>query len=79
MGDEELRDTPAISNVRHVELVERAKAAVEAAVGVIDASGTEEVILVELSAAREALEAIAGRRDSEDLLRHIFSRFCIGK
>lgn len=79
LNDDELRDTPAISNVRHLELVERAKAAVEKAIETIDRGETEELILVELSAARQALEAISGRRDSEDLLRHIFSRFCIGK
>jgi len=26
-----------------------------------------------------ALEEVTGKRTSEDLLRHIFSRFCIGK
>jgi tRNA U34 5-carboxymethylaminomethyl modifying GTPase MnmE/TrmE len=34
---------------------------------------------VELSAAREALEELTGRRTADDLLVHIFSRFCVGK
>jgi tRNA U34 5-carboxymethylaminomethyl modifying GTPase MnmE/TrmE len=32
-----------------------------------------------LQAAREKLDEIVGRRTSEDVLRHIFERFCIGK
>jgi tRNA modification GTPase len=40
---------------------------------------SEEFVLADLSEAREALEEISGRRAPEDLLAHIFSRFCIGK
>jgi tRNA modification GTPase len=76
---EELRDPPAISNVRHVTLVERARGAVGRAHDVLDAGATEELVLAELTAARESLEAISGRRAPEDLLRHIFAKFCIGK
>jgi tRNA U34 5-carboxymethylaminomethyl modifying GTPase MnmE/TrmE len=39
----------------------------------------EEFVLADLSDARAALEEISGRRATEDLLAHIFSRFCIGK
>jgi tRNA U34 5-carboxymethylaminomethyl modifying GTPase MnmE/TrmE len=45
----------------------------------VAAGVTEEVVLAELSEARVALESITGRRSSEDLLRYIFGRFCIGK
>jgi tRNA U34 5-carboxymethylaminomethyl modifying GTPase MnmE/TrmE len=36
-------------------------------------------VLADLQDARTALEEIAGRRTSDDLLAHIFSKFCIGK
>ena len=39
----------------------------------------EELVLVDLQAARHAIEEIAGRRTTEDMLAHIFERFCIGK
>ena len=39
----------------------------------------EEFVLTDLNDARIALEEVTGKRTSEDLLRHIFSRFCIGK
>jgi tRNA U34 5-carboxymethylaminomethyl modifying GTPase MnmE/TrmE len=39
----------------------------------------EEFVLADLQEARAALEAIAGRRADDEMLSHIFSRFCIGK
>ncbi|HKW00430.1 MAG TPA: tRNA uridine-5-carboxymethylaminomethyl(34) synthesis GTPase MnmE [Vicinamibacterales bacterium] len=76
---EMLRDVPSISNVRHLDLVDRAADSLQAAMYGIDAGATEELILTDLGAARRALEELTGRRTPEDLLRHIFERFCIGK
>ena len=76
---ETLRDVPSISNVRHLDLVDRAADSLQAAMYGIDAGVTEELILTDLGAARRALEELTGRRTPEDLLRHIFERFCIGK
>ncbi len=78
-GSEELRDPPRISNVRHLALLADASAAVERAEQALAAGATEELVLAELGAARRALEEITGRRTPDDLLRHIFSRFCVGK
>lgn len=76
---EELRDAPMISNVRHLGLVDAALQAVRHARQSIDEGATEELALAELTRAREALEEITGRRTTDDLLVHIFTRFCIGK
>lgn len=76
---DELRDPPAISNVRHLALVDAARDAIARAVSALDAGATEELVLTDLAAARRALEEITGRRTPEDLLEHIFSRFCVGK
>jgi tRNA modification GTPase len=76
------RDTAAVTNVRHAALLERARGALRRACEAIDAPGgpaAEEFVLTDLQDAREALEEVTGKRTSEDLLRHIFSRFCIGK
>ncbi len=77
-----LRDTPEITNVRHSTLVERAQDALvraRAAAGADRGSLSEEFVLADLQEARAAFEEIVGRRGSEDLLAHIFARFCIGK
>ena len=39
----------------------------------------EEFLLADLQEGLERLQEITGRRTSDDLLRHIFERFCIGK
>ena len=79
-GSDSLRDTAAISNVRHITLIEQARvslAAAEQAVAVGDTP--EEFVLADLQAARARLEEIVGARTSEDLLKHIFEKFCVGK
>jgi len=79
---ETLADQPGMSNVRHAGLVRVAHEAVARARGAIDAGGgalSEEFVLADLQQARAALEEITGRRTSDDVLAHIFSRFCIGK
>jgi tRNA modification GTPase len=76
------RDTAAVTNVRHAALLERARDALRRACESVDQPGgpvPEEFVLTDLQDARAALEEVTGKRASEDLLRHIFSRFCIGK
>jgi tRNA modification GTPase len=73
------RDTPAVTNLRHVAQLEQALEAVDRAGRELDAGATEELVLAGLADAREALEAITGVRAPDDLLRHVFSRFCVGK
>jgi len=76
------RDRPEISNVRHIALVRRAQDALERARAALGREGgalSEEFVLADLQEARAALEEITGRRPTDDLLTHIFSRFCLGK
>ncbi len=81
IGATDLGDCPEISNTRHLERVERAAQSLRSAVHAIDANAAlpEEFILTDLQTARNALEEVSGRRTSEELLAHIFERFCIGK
>jgi len=76
---ESFDEPPAISNVRHLALVDEASLAVGRAMHALGAGASEELLLAELASARTALEGVVGRRTHEDLLRHIFGRFCIGK
>jgi len=76
-------DRPGITNVRHIALVQRADEALARARAAASLESgeslSEEFVLADLQDARTALEEIAGRRTSDDLLAHIFSKFCIGK
>ncbi|PWT86271.1 MAG: tRNA uridine-5-carboxymethylaminomethyl(34) synthesis GTPase MnmE [Blastocatellia bacterium] len=76
---EPLRDPPALTNIRHIALVRQSRDALVRAHTAATASLSEEFVLADLHEARAALEEIAGRRTSDDLLAHIFSRFCVGK
>jgi tRNA modification GTPase len=76
---DEWRDPPAVSNIRHIKLLTDACVAIERAEHVLGEGASEEVALAELGLARQGLEEITGRRTPDDLLRHIFSSFCIGK
>jgi tRNA modification GTPase len=79
---EPARDLPEITNVRHIALVECADTALARAhQAIVDSGGSlsEEFVLADLQDARGALEEISGRRVADDVLAHIFSRFCIGK
>ena len=76
---DDLRDVPAITNIRHLSLVDDALQAVAEAGNALQGGATEELVLADLGRARAALEEITGRRTPDDLLRHIFARFCIGK
>jgi tRNA modification GTPase len=78
-GSEPLRDTPAISNARHVALLEEARSCLEQGRLAALAGATEEFVAADLQRARERFDEIVGRRTPEDVLRHIFERFCIGK
>ncbi len=74
--------TPAVTNVRHIDLLEKARASLSAAASAITAAGgtlSEEFVLVDLQGARRFLEEISGVRTADDVLIHVFSRFCVGK
>lgn len=76
---EPFRDTPTLTNLRHIVLVEQAAAALTRAAAAADAAAPEELILADLQDARGALEEVTGKRTAEDVLQRIFARFCIGK
>ena len=78
-GGEPLRDTPAVANSRHIELLERGGEALSAAEEAAATGAAEEFVLADLQRARAALDELTGKRTPDDVLRHIFERFCIGK
>ena len=72
-------DTPMVSNVRHITLLETAATALGRAAAAATEGATEELVLADLQAARGVLEELAGRRAPNAVLERIFERFCIGK
>jgi len=79
VGEERLRDAVPISNMRHIALLDQCRASLDAARRAAEANVPEEFVLIDLQAGRTRLDEVVGRRTSEDVLRHIFERFCIGK
>jgi tRNA modification GTPase len=81
-GGDVTLERPAITNIRHVALVERARDALVRARATALVEGrarSEEFVLADLQEARAALEEITGARTPDDVLAHIFARFCVGK
>ena len=79
---EPLRDAPMVTNVRHEALLRQAREAIARAMANLEEAGesaSEELVLADLADARGALEEVTGKRTTEDVLRRIFERFCIGK
>lgn len=79
-GEESLRDGAAISNARHVALLQHARECLQRArVAAVAGDTPEEFLLTDLQAARASFDEIVGVRTDESVLAHIFERFCIGK
>ena len=68
-----------LTNVRHKAALERSLGGLAAAVTAVDERAPAELIAMELIEAKRSLEEIVGMVDSENILEHIFSKFCIGK
>jgi tRNA modification GTPase len=81
-GAESWREQPLVTNIRHQRLLEQSRQALVRAREALGDSGgeiSEEFLLADLQEAQGFLQEVTGRRTSEDLLRHIFERFCVGK
>jgi tRNA modification GTPase len=80
-GVEDDRDSPLVSNIRHIALLEQARAALDRTIEALTSGSapSEEFVLADLQEVEQYLQEITGRRTTDDLLRHIFERFCIGK
>ena len=68
-----------ISNVRHISLMEQAKAQVEEALSSIDMGMPVDFVATDLRSAWELLGDITGDTIRESMIDELFSRFCLGK
>ena len=78
-GNDSHRDVPAVTNLRHIDLLRQADNTLEQALENARTGVTEELLLAELADARRTLEEISGVRPDDAVLRRIFESFCIGK
>ena len=78
-GLAELRDRPALANLRHAALLEHARASLDRARTAAAEGVPEECVLADIHEARARFDEITGARPQDEVLRTIFERFCIGK
>jgi tRNA modification GTPase len=68
-----------LTNLRHKTALLRGEQALGDAVSALSAMRPTELAAVTLQQARESLEEVVGLIHSDNILEHIFSKFCIGK
>ena len=68
-----------LASVRQRDLVERARAAAAETLTALSRGESPEYAATHLDAALDALADVVGETTAEDVLRRIFSTFCIGK
>ena len=69
----------AVINLRHRHALQAALTAAMNARAAILAGDSPEFVAVDLREALDRAGEITGRIDTEDILNHIFSTFCLGK
>ena len=68
-----------VTNARHRDALERAAAALGAAIRTVEAQMPADFVCIDLRACLEVLGEVTGESVTDDLLAQIFSQFCIGK
>jgi tRNA modification GTPase len=74
-----LREAGMLTNLRQHQAVQRALAGLDAANAAVAAAIPHEMLLLDLYEGLRGLDALTGATTTDDVLRLIFSAFCIGK
>ncbi|SKB29741.1 tRNA uridine-5-carboxymethylaminomethyl(34) synthesis GTPase MnmE [Daejeonella lutea] len=72
-------DDVLISNIRHLEALQKTEASLNSVLENIDNPVTSDFLAVDIKQALHYLGEITGQVTTDDLLETIFSKFCIGK
>ncbi|MDR1293285.1 MAG: tRNA uridine-5-carboxymethylaminomethyl(34) synthesis GTPase MnmE [Clostridiales Family XIII bacterium] len=78
-GGKPQSDEPLVTNVRHMNLLDRAEAETTAAADLLKASGDLDLAEINIRLAYDSLGEITGETATDEIIDRIFSRFCIGK
>lgn len=78
-GKLDINDEVLITNVRHRQLIDRAIESLELARAAHEGGLPLDFVTIDIKESAESLGQITGESVSEDVVREIFSRFCIGK
>ena len=78
-GEVKQEESLLVTNVRHRELLEKAKSAIEDAYVMAENSEALDFIEVDVKRCWELLGEIIGEAVTEDILEQVFARFCLGK
>jgi tRNA modification GTPase len=74
-----VREAGMLTNLRQHQAVSAAVSGLDAGMAAVQASIPHEMVLLDLYEALRGLDSLTGVTSSEDVLRLIFSTFCIGK
>jgi tRNA modification GTPase len=74
-----IRESGMLTNLRQHQAVEQALRGLDAAHAAVLTAIPHEMIMLDLYEALRGLDALTGATTTEDVLRLIFSKFCIGK
>lgn len=72
-------DSFVITNVRHKQAIEKAKKYTEQAIKTINDKMPIDIVAVEIKNILDELGNITGTNVTEDIIKDIFSKFCLGK
>jgi tRNA modification GTPase len=72
-------ESGSITSLRHAQLLEECRDALANARRAVEFSIPHEMLLLDLYAALQPIDAITGATTADDILNRIFSTFCIGK
>jgi tRNA modification GTPase len=72
-------ETGFITSARHEQLLRETVSFLEKATAAVEAGIPHEMLLLDLYAALQPLDAVTGATTADDILNRIFSTFCIGK
>jgi tRNA modification GTPase len=78
-GEAPQSDEPLVTNVRHMNLLDRAATETAAAADLLAESGDLDLAEINIRLAYDSLGEITGETATDEILDRIFSRFCIGK
>ena len=80
--DNDIEDTSEkliLTNIRHKTALEKTKESIKNIFETIDMGLPLDLISVDLKEGLDSLSEITGEITSEDVLDHIFAKFCVGK